>query len=164
MTSKSETSIYGLLFFIILISLSSCKKEELIVLTDEDMLTTGTWKKTAVISTPPIVLDDGTVINDLLNLEPSCILDNILTFTTEGEHYYSEGANVCSWNNQVSETGEWRIQHIDGEKMLDFNYNRPNSSHKLKIVSLDENKLVLEYQGSLRLETSSYEKVRSSVN
>lgn len=164
MTNKDVSSMYALVFFLVIILFSSCQKEQPVILTDTDLITDQSWRKMSTISNPPLVLDDGTVIEDLLHLEPSCILDNTFTFTAEGEHFCSEGANICSWNEPMSAIGEWRIQTIDGVKMLDFDYNRPNGGYKLKIVSLTDNALILEYVGSLRVETTTYVKVQSSIN
>jgi hypothetical protein len=80
---------------ILLVSLFSCKKSETVVkpkTKTEFLAGTGSksWKNTKAIAT------NGGLTIDLVNSQPTCVVDNILTFSTTKTYEIREGATKCN--------------------------------------------------------------------
>lgn len=91
MTIKNITIALSLL----LVTLFSCNKSETVVTPKtktEFLAGTGSksWKNTKAIAA------DGSFTLDLVNSQPTCVVDNILTFSTTKTYEIREGATKCN--------------------------------------------------------------------
>lgn len=158
MRFKSLTLATPILFLCFLV-FSSCKKD--VFKSDMELITSGSWRITTIISEPPFTLSDGTLVTDMQTMETDCALDNTRNFTEEGTYYISEEAVVCSWYEPELYTGEWRFNTVDGEKRIEYNYNNSTGvieSYKLK--SLTSSQMVLVFKrASGRVETMNYDNI-----
>jgi len=97
----------------------------------------------------------------MYDLEPDCALDNSITYTEEGTYYRSEGANVCSWSEPISEPGTWRFITVDGDKMIEYDHEEPAGiRYSIKMKSITGDQLVLIFKGGSRIETLTYNNVQ----
>lgn len=149
----------NILLTVLLISsaflLTSCQKD--IFKSDEAQISTGSWNLKTVIAEPPFVSGDGTVVTDMQTLEPDCALDDTYNFTEEGTYYISEESSICSWNGQIIQTGKWRFETVDGDKMLQFNWDEPASVYEYKVKSIKQDEMILIFDGASRLQTLTFD-------
>jgi hypothetical protein len=82
-------------FSLVLVTLFSCKKNETLVTpkTKTEFLagtSSKSWKNTKAIAA------NGGLTIDLVNSQPTCVVDNILTFSTTKTYEIREGATKCN--------------------------------------------------------------------
>jgi hypothetical protein len=80
---------------LVLVTLLSCKKNETVVTpkTKTEFLagtSSKSWKNTKAIAA------NGGLTIDLVNSQPTCVVDNILTFSTTKTYEIREGATKCN--------------------------------------------------------------------
>lgn len=80
---------------LVLVTLFSCKKSEVVVSpkTKTEFLagtSSKSWKNTKAIAA------NGGLTIDLVNSQPTCVVDNILTFSTTKTYEIREGATKCN--------------------------------------------------------------------
>ena len=76
----------------------SCKKDkdDNTAKTKTELLTTGSWKRTALVSNPAYDwYGDGTFATDVLSVMKACEKDNFETYNTNGIVETNEGATKC---------------------------------------------------------------------
>ncbi len=112
-------SIFGLL-----LSTTSCKKEETI-LTKIDLISQHIWK-----------LDDTTVSAD-------CEEDDRHTFAKSGSYVSDPGIDLCV-EEEVPTTGSWEF--LEGETILSVTLNEGGISVSIEseIITLNEEKLIID--------------------
>jgi hypothetical protein len=119
---KKNMKLFFLLLWIIAASAFSCKKNEdknVPAKTKTELLTTGTWKRTALISTPAYDwYGDGTFATDILSVMKPCEKDNIDTYKTNGVFETDEAATKCDPADPQTWTASWVF--ADNETKLIF--------------------------------------------
>ena len=99
------------LFFI-----PACKKEKEKTQSKTELLTTGSWKITAAVSD-----NDGNgsyETNDFASF-PTCFVDNIFTFKTNGQLELDEGLTKCDVMDPQIETVSWQFTTNDTKIVVD---------------------------------------------
>jgi len=156
---REHGPLFTLLFFILITLFSSCDKD--VFKSDEEHLTTGSWRLVSAEIVPPHTLVDGTVISDWQTLALTCDLDNTITYTEEKTYFRSQGADVCPSTEPISEPGYWRIVEEDGEKRIEYDYDEaPGINYSIKLRSVSKDQLILVDQVSSRVETYTYTNVQ----
>jgi len=109
-------------FFIAGVAFLSCKKDKDnngAAKTKTELLTTGNWKRTALISNPAYDwYADGTFATDILSVIKPCEKDNIDTYKTNGVFETNEGATKCDPSDPQTWTATWIF--ADNETKLIF--------------------------------------------
>ena len=119
---KSNKLINGLRLFVCsFIFLISCQKDKnsSAAETKTKLLTTGIWKRTALISNPAYDWNaDGTFDTNILNTMFPCEKDNFETYRTNGIDETNEGPTKCNASDPQTWTATWLF--IDNETKLIF--------------------------------------------
>ena len=102
---KSKTQLVALLMLVAGTTVTvSCKKEatEQKQKTKMELLTAGTWKRTAFVSDPAYDwYGDGTYATDILDVMKPCELNNFETYYPDGSWEMNEGPTTCDeWDSQ----------------------------------------------------------------
>jgi hypothetical protein len=85
-----------------------------------ELLTTGSWKRTAYVSDPAYDLyGDGTFHTNILNVMKACELDNFETYYTDGTWELNEGPTKCDELDSQTRTLPWAF--VDNETKIVFN-------------------------------------------
>jgi len=110
-------------FLIVVFVLVSCKKDkgnsDHIAKTKTELLTTGSWKRTALISNPAYDwYADGTFATDILSVMKPCEKDNFDTYKTNGIWELNEGATKCDPADPQTWSLSWAF--ADNETKLIF--------------------------------------------
>ena len=119
---KSKIQLAALLMLIAGATVTvSCKKEvkENKQKTKMELLTAGSWKRTAFVSDPAYDwYGDGNFVTNILNVMQPCDLDNFETYYTDGTWQVNDGPTKCDeWDSQTR-TAPWVF--TDNETMLVF--------------------------------------------
>lgn len=120
---------YGCLFLLLLSTTAatfiSCKKDvrnndnTTTPKTKTELLTTGTWKRTALTSSPAYDwYGDGTFATDVLSVMKPCEKDNFDTYYTNGVIETNEGPTKCDLSDPQTWTATWKF--VDNETKLVF--------------------------------------------
>jgi len=119
---KPKTHLASLLILIVAaIAFISCKKDnsESKQKTKTELLTTGSWKRTALISNPAYDwYGDGTFATDVLSVMKPCELDNLDTYRPNGIWELNEGPTKCDQGDPQTWTLSWAF--ADNETKLIF--------------------------------------------
>ena len=111
---KSMNQISRTLFFSLLcvtFLFSACKKDD-DVTTKTDLLTSSSWKITALTIDPalPTFDNEGNITgstNDLFAMLEDCSKDDIYSFNTDKTLSMDEGASKCDNSDPQKSTGSW---------------------------------------------------------
>jgi len=111
---KSLNQIAQMLFLSLLsitFLFSACKKDDEAI-TKTDLLTSGSWKMTALTIDPafPTFDNEGNITgstNDLFAMMEDCSKDNIYSFNTDKTLSLDEGASKCDNSDPQKSTGSW---------------------------------------------------------
>ena len=98
-----KTISIATLFFIIL--LAACNKKDKAV-SKTELLTSGTWKLTAVVSDND---GNGTYETDDFATFSACFTDNIWSFGTSSVATLDEGPTKCDPADPQTEPGTWQL-------------------------------------------------------
>ncbi len=100
----------------------SCKKDKKdnnTVKTNTELITTGSWKRTALTSDPAYDwYADGTFATDILSVMKPCEKDNFDTYKTNGVFETDEGPTKCDPLDPQTWTATWVF--ADNETKLIF--------------------------------------------
>jgi len=131
---------------LILITLSSCKKEETTTTKSAtDYLTAGNWKVTGITANPGI--NTGTeVITDIYSLLlDDCDKDDLTIFNANGTITDDQGAVKCDpESDQTTTDGTWALSGND--TALTLSYPADGGPVVMTIVTLNGTNLVVTYQ------------------
>ena len=94
--------------FLTLLTISCNKKDN--NLSKSELLTSGSWKLTAVMADDD---GNGTYETDSYASFPDCFRDNYYTFRTNGELELNEGTTKCDAGDPQTETGTWQLTQND---------------------------------------------------
>jgi len=72
----------------------------------QDLLTSGTWKLTAVVDDDDA---NGTYETDVFASLSDCFKDNYYTFRSNGEFELDEGPTKCDQMDPQTETASWQL-------------------------------------------------------
>lgn len=87
----------------------SCNKKDN-NLSKSELLTSGSWKLTAVMADDD---GNGTYETDSYASFPDCHKDNYYTFRTNGELELNEGTTRCDPGDPQTESGTWQLTQND---------------------------------------------------
>ena len=106
---KNYFKLASIMVFALLISLSSCKKDEE-TKTTKDYLTAGNWKVTAMTIDPGITVL-GIEYTDIYTLfVEACSKDDLIKFNADGTLLEDEGATKCDPDDpQTTNDGTWTL-------------------------------------------------------
>jgi hypothetical protein len=112
------------LLMISMMTTFSCKKNEdngkSAIKTKTALITAGSWKRTALISTPAYDWNaNGVFDTDVLNIMFPCEKDNFETYFLNGLVETNEGPSKCSSSDPQTWTATWRF--ADNETKLVWN-------------------------------------------
>ncbi len=111
---KKTIFVFAATFFLFFIP--ACKKENVKTQSKTELLTTGSWKITAAVSD-----NDGNgsyETNDFASF-PTCFIDNIFTFKTNGQLELDEGLTKCDVLDPQIETVSWQFTTNDTKIVVD---------------------------------------------
>jgi hypothetical protein len=80
------------------------------------MLTSGTWKMTALKTDDD---GNGSFETDGFALFPSCVKDNFFTFKTGGDFITDEGATKCDPSDDQTQTSTWAFTSNETKITID---------------------------------------------
>lgn len=107
---KNYLKTFALLSFVLLVTISACKKDEEDTATPKtatEYLTAGFWKTTSITINPGVNFG-GTVITDFYAQMLPCSKDDITRFNANGTITDDEGATKCDVNDpQTTTDGTW---------------------------------------------------------
>jgi len=122
---KSKIKLIVLLLMISVITPTlSCKKEkdENSFKTKTELITTGSWKRTALVSTPAYDWNaDGTFDTNILNTMFPCEKDNFETYQTNGMVVTDEGATKCNSSDPQTWSVTWAFGDNETKLIWDGN-------------------------------------------
>lgn len=100
---------------------TSCKKnDDNNGVNGSSVLTTGKWQITASTSVIEYPAPFGNQNVDLMQIVPSCQLDNYFIFNTNGSITSDEGATRCNSNDpQQTTSGTWQLLNNNTQLKLD---------------------------------------------
>jgi hypothetical protein len=114
---------FAVCLVIVATTLLSCKKdkgETVPTKTKTELLTTGSWKRTALISTPAYDwYGDGTFATDVLSVMKPCEKDNFDTYKTNGIGETNEGATKCDLGDPQTWTWSWVFANNETKLIFD---------------------------------------------
>lgn len=97
--------LFFLIISIIILAVPACSKKDKTI-TKKDLLTSGIWRATAVMSDDD---GDGTYeTNDFIGFE-DCYTDNDWIFRTNGELELNEGATKCAPSDPQTFMTTWQL-------------------------------------------------------
>jgi hypothetical protein len=102
---KKTIFLLTALFFIFFTQACN-KKDKLIVMSKTELLTTGTWKLTAVVADED---GNGSYETDRFATFSVCFTDNYYTFSSNGILELNEGPTKCSPTAPQTETSTWQL-------------------------------------------------------
>lgn len=106
---KQKIQLAGLLLWVSCVTIAiSCKKKKdnNTTKTKMELLTAGSWKRTALISNPAYDwYADGTFATDILSVMKPCEKDNFDTYSTNGMVETNEGPTKC----EASDPQTWAV-------------------------------------------------------
>ncbi len=111
---KKTIFVFAATFFLFFIP--ACKKEKEKTQSKTELLTTGSWKITAAVSD-----NDGNgsyETNDFASF-PTCFVDNIFTFKTNGQLELDEGPTKCDILDPQVETVTWQFANNEANIVVD---------------------------------------------
>src|ERR1700675_4114342 len=97
---KKLISIYTIFFFLLL---AACSKKDKVA-SKTELLTSGSWKLTAVMADNDA---NGTYETDAYAGFSDCYKDNYYTFKANGELEPNEGPTKCSSTDPQTQTATW---------------------------------------------------------
>lgn len=115
----------------LIISISSCKKEDNLRREKMTLLTAGGWRTTLVEQKA----SNGAWV-DATGVRPSTSADDLLIFYTNGEYAIDEGPTKVAGNPQISDYGNWTFTD-NGKKIQIIDKNL------MEILELNNNKLMV---------------------
>ena len=121
MIPKSQLASLLIMVAAVTTTAVSCKKDdsESKQKTKTELLTTGSWKRTALISNPAYDwYADGTFATDVLSVMKSCESDNFDTYRSNGTGETDEGATKCDQGDPQTWSFSWVF--ADNETKLIF--------------------------------------------
>ena len=122
---KALFSITFLLVIILSLLFYGCKKEkdDNIIKTKTELLTAGSWKRTALVSNPAYDWNgDGTFDTNILNTMKGCEKDNFDTYKTNGIIETNEGATKCNAYDPQTSTATWVFAANETKLIFDATY------------------------------------------
>lgn len=102
-------------FFIFFIQACS-KKDKVVVMSKTEMLTTGSWNLTALVSDRDA---NGTYETDDYAGYSPCYKDNYSTFRTNGELEINEGPTKCSPTDPQTLIKHWQLTNNETKLVVD---------------------------------------------
>ena len=124
---------------VIFILFTACsKKDKVIVMSKTELLTTGTWKLTAVVADND---GNGTYETDNFATFSACFTDNFWSFSVPSIVTLDEGPTKCAPADPQTETGTW--QFTQNETHLKIN----GDEWKLEELTTSTLKWKEEYAG-----------------
>ena len=115
-------SIVLLLMIIGITTTFSCKKDkDDAAKTKTELITMGSWKRTAFTSTPAYDWNaDGTFDINLLNTMFPCEKDNFETYQTNGMVVTNEGVTKCNQSDPQTWSVAWRFSNNETKLIWDI--------------------------------------------
>jgi hypothetical protein len=137
---KPKTQLAALLMLVAWATVTvSCKKEdnEKKQKTKTELLTSGSWKRTALISNPAYDWNgNGVSATDVLSIMFPCEKDNLDTYKTNGIMETDEGPTKCNAGDPQTWTATWQL--IDNESKILY-----DGSYTYTLVEVTETTLKL---------------------
>ncbi len=128
---KKQIFLFTASFFIYFIQGCS-KKDE--VLSKTQLLTTGSWNLTALVSDRDA---NGTYETDDYAGFSACYKDNFYTFRTNGDLESNEGPSKCSPTDPQTEINHWQLTNNETTLVVDADSNEvlelSNTTLKIKL-------------------------------
>jgi hypothetical protein len=107
--------------------------------TRKELLTSGSWKVSAVTVNPPVDYNgDGTDDTDIFALWEQCLKDDVTTFKADGTAKADEGATKCDPNDPQTSSLTWSLNSDDTKLTID--------TEQYTIVELTSSKIVLSIE------------------
>lgn len=111
----------------------SCEKDKDIDAKQPDkILTSGTWKLTA-LTVDPAIDWFGTSVTNVYSQLPTCTKDDLTTFQSNGTVNFDEGPSKCSTNDPQTFTGLWALSN--DKKTISITLNGETESWKINQLS-----------------------------
>jgi len=137
---RPKTQLAALLILVaVVVTAVSCKKDdgENKQKTKTELLTTGSWKRTALISNPAYDWNaNGVSATDVLSIMFPCEKDNLDTYKTNGIMETDEGPTKCNAADPQTWTATWQL--IDNESKILY-----DGSYTYTLVEVTETTLKL---------------------
>lgn len=115
----------GLILVAMAFVFTSCKKDDdddpsTNSKTNEEYLTSGYWKITAMTIDPGVSIG-GTTITDIFSQFPPCAKDDLIKFNSNGTITDDEGATKCDINDpQTTNDGTWVLSQDKKSVTVDY--------------------------------------------
>ena len=122
MKRKFQLQLLMLMITASFIGLSSCEKDDddNTAKTKTELLTTGSWKRTALISnTAYDWYGDGTFATDVLSAMKPCEKDNLDTYRNNGTGDVNEGTTKCAPTDPQTWTFNWAFANNETKIVFD---------------------------------------------
>ncbi|HEX4849319.1 MAG TPA: hypothetical protein VFV08_00870, partial [Puia sp.] len=110
-----KLSLFCTFACILLIIFTACKKSNKSA-SKTDMLTSGTWKMTALHSDTD---GNGSFETDEFSGFPSCVQDNFFTFKSGGDFITDDGATKCDPADDQTQTSSWAFSQNETKITID---------------------------------------------
>lgn len=109
---KKHLHLIGIFTLALAMAFSSCKKDD-----DDDnggnstkdILTSGSWKISALTINPGIDAGGGIVITDFFSMMPDCTKDDLMMFKDDGTLIFDEGPTMCVPGSPQQTEGSWTL-------------------------------------------------------
>ncbi len=137
-----KTNLKALLVMLLATALvlPGCKKDE-DKQNREDMLTSGSWKLTAMTVDPAIDWF-GTQVTNIYAQLPTCVKDDLTIFENTGKVKFDEGATKCDPSAPQTLQGLWTLS-VD-EKTISITDEEGTESWE--IVEMSNSQIKVEYE------------------
>ena len=109
---KKTISITTLFFILLFVA---CNKKDTAA-SKTELLTSGTWKLTAVVADED---GNGTYETDRFATFSDCFKDNFYTFFAGGSAELNEGLTKCNPTDPQTETGTWQLTQNETHLKID---------------------------------------------
>lgn len=111
----------------------SCEKDKDIDADQPDkILTSGTWKLTA-LTVDPAIDWFGTSVTNVYAQLPACSKDDLTTFQSNGTVKFDEGTSKCNTNDPQTVTALWALSN--DQKTISVTMNGETESWKINQLS-----------------------------
>jgi len=127
---------------------------DLVPLTDEDMLSAGSWfVDSRIVSPTP---DETSGIKDELGYDQDCKSDDQLNLNFDGTFYWTAGLISCNEEGPHVSGGEWELNTVDRLKLLKFSGEESTETYIVESISKYTLVLKQEWVKTGKTETTIY--------
>lgn len=132
-------------------ALLSCSKKDDAAPSKTSLLTSNTWKLTAVTVSPGIP-QGGTTITDYYAQLPACQKDNIYRYATPNVYTDDEGPSKCNSTDPQTNTGTW----VFNTDQTVLTISEGGTTQSVNLTALDANMMVQSFGTTLNNVTYTF--------